>query len=107
MNAGNLNQPITIQRMTQTPDMMGGFTEVWADLQSAWAMVTPKSGREAMDQGRPNATFVVVFTIYTIDGLRDADRIMWGGVPYNIRGILGTGHNSLFTKVEAERGVAS
>jgi SPP1 family predicted phage head-tail adaptor len=107
MQSGKLNCPITIERFTSVSDMMGGQTDTWATWKSVWAQVTPKAGRESLDEGRANATFVVVFTIYRLPGLIDADRIVWQGVPYNIRGILDTGETDLQMKVEAERGVAS
>lgn len=107
MTAGAMDQPITIERRTSTRSAVGGFVDTWETLQSAWASVKAKAGREGMDDGRANATFFVVFTIYTIDGLTDADRIIWNGVTYNIRGILAEGAQRLTTRVEAERGVAS
>jgi SPP1 family predicted phage head-tail adaptor len=106
LTAGAKNQPIAIQRKTREPDMAGGFTETWTTIANAWAHVKPRSGRETMEEGRTNATFVVVFTIYRTT-IRDTDRIMWQGVPYNIRGILDAGETSLDMMIEAERGVAS
>ena len=113
MTAGKLDQFITIQRKTRVSDMMGGFTESWATWQQVWAGAAAragavaKAGRESIDEGRTNAVFVVVFTIYTLDGLAETDRILWNGETYNIRGVLRMGGRELHTKVEAERGVAS
>jgi len=108
MRAGRKSQPITIDRMTTERSPSGGFTEVWAQWgNGVWAEVKAKGGREGMDEGRPNAVFTVVFTIYNLPGLLESDRIMWGGVPYNIGGILREGESPLDLKVEAERGVPS
>ena len=108
MSAGTLDQQITLQRFTRTPDGGGGFTEAWADFvtdATPWANVKAKGGREGMTEGRTTATFVVVFTIYNRADVTELDRIMWGGIAYNIRGILREGGRQLMLKIEAERGV--
>jgi SPP1 family predicted phage head-tail adaptor len=107
MTAGKLDQPITIERRTSTKSVSGGFIDTWSTWATVWAGVQAKAGREGLDEGRTNATFVVVFTIYTLSGLMESDRIIWGGVPYNIRGIRREGEQPLEVKIEAERGVAS
>ena len=108
MSAGRKDQPISIERNTPTRSLSGGFIDAWAVLQPLlWAEVKAKAGREAMEDGRPNATFVVVFTVYNLPGLLETDRIIWNGVRYNIRGILREGESPLDLKIEAERGVAS
>lgn len=100
------DQPITLQRNNRTPDLSGGWTDSWEDLEDVWAEVVAKAGRESLDQGRVNASFVNLFTIYQTD-LTEADRIMWNGETWNIRGIRRNGERKLDWVVEAERGVAS
>ena len=110
MTAGKMDEQITLQRATATPDGGGGVTEVWGDLPdnaTVWASVKAKAGRESMDDGRTNATFVVLFEIYNRSDIDERDRIMWGGLPYNIRGIRREGGRALRLVIEAERGVAS
>jgi head-tail adaptor len=111
MSAGPKDQLITLQRRVRVDDLLGGFHETWEDWTAyspVWANARPKGGREVVDEGRVNAVFVVVFTIYTIDALNEADhRIVWNGETYNIRGVLRAGHRMQDMKVEAERGVAS
>ncbi len=107
MSAGKLDQFITIQRRTRASDNMGGFTETWDTYREVWANVKAKAGRESLDEGRTNAVYVVVFTVYTLNGLTELDRIVWRGDRYNIRGIMREGERPLEMKIEAERGVAS
>ena len=110
MSAGPLDQLITLQRKTATPDGGGGVTEAWADFASnanPWANVKAKAGREGLDEGRTNATFVVLFTIYNRADVTPLDRIVWQGVTYNIRGIRAEGGRKLHLVIEAERGVNS
>lgn len=104
---GKMDQPISIERKARVTDSAGGFAEVWSEVNNVWAAVKAKAGREGRDEGRTNSTFIVAFTIYTIDDLSEVDRIIWGGERYNIRGILRQGERPLTTVIEAERGVAS
>lgn len=106
---GRMNQRITLQRAVEAPDGIGGVTKTWADFArdaTPWASVIAKSGREAMVEGRTSASFVVLFTIYNRSDLTELDRIIWGGVAYNIRGIRREGGEALRLVIEAERGVA-
>jgi len=105
-----MDQRITLQRKTYTPDGAGGQTEAWADYASdatVWAHVRAKAGREGMDEGRMNATFVVLFTIYNRRDIDPRDRIVWQGTNYNIRGIRDEGGRAQRLVIEAERGVAN
>jgi SPP1 family predicted phage head-tail adaptor len=104
--AGRMDQEVAIQRMTRTSDGAGGYTETWATLSTVWAHVGPKAGREHLADGRINASYVNVFTLYYQDGLQEADRIVWGGENWNIRGIRRAGGRELTMQIEAERGVA-
>lgn len=107
---GKLDQRITLQRQIETPDGGGGVVRMWGNVANnacPWANVKAKAGREGLDEGRTNATFIVVFTIYNRTDLSEKDRIVWNGENYNIRGILRTGDRKLFLQVEAERGVAN
>lgn len=109
MGSGAMDQSITLQRFSEASDGAGGSTRSWANFTSnasIWASVKAKSGRESLVEGRTNATFVVVFTIYNRNDISELDRIIWNGEAYNIRGVLRTGGRSLRLDIEAERGVA-
>lgn len=107
---GAMNQRITLERAVDTPDGIGGVTKTWVKFARdamPWANVIAKSGKEVMAEGRTSASFVVLFTIYNRSDVTDLDRIIWGGVAYNIRGIRREGVEALRLVIEAERGVAS
>lgn len=107
---GKLDQRVTLERKTLTADGIGGTTAAWANVPSnatVWANVKAKAGREGMDNGRTTATFVSVFTIRNRADLLPQDRIVWGGVTYNIRAFLSEGARQQCLAIEAERGVAS
>jgi SPP1 family predicted phage head-tail adaptor len=104
-----LDQLITFQRRVETADGAGGVTRTWANVAvypTVWAYVGPKSGREAMNEGRIEASYVVVFTVYNRADVDETCRILWNGVAYNIRGIQRASTAELMLRIEAERGVA-
>ena len=107
---GRMDQRISLQRQIEAPDGGGGVVRTWGNVATnacPWANVKAKAGREGLDEGRTNATYVVVFTIYNREDLSEKDRIVWNGETYNIRGILRMGDRKLYLQIEAERGVAS
>ena len=107
---GKLDQRITFERETATPDGMGGQTVAWANVPTnptVWANVQAFSGREGMVNDRMTATFATVFTIRNRSDLTEKDRISFGGVKYNIRAIRVEAARRQYLKIEAERGVAS
>lgn len=107
---GKMDQRITLQRATETPDGVGGTVRGWSNLAvnaCPWAAVTAKAGRESMLEGRTAATYIVLFTIYNRHDLSELDRILWNGEAYNIRNLRREGSRKLHLVIEAERGVAN
>lgn len=107
---GKMDQRITLQRATETPDGFGGTVRGWSNLRidpCPWAAVIAKAGRESTSEGRMSATYIVLFTIYNRDDLSEVDRILWNGEAYNIRNIRREGGRKLHLVIEAERGVLS
>ena len=51
MQAGRLDQRITIKQKVATQDTFGGETVTWSDVCTVWAQVQPMSGREYL-QGK-------------------------------------------------------
>jgi SPP1 family predicted phage head-tail adaptor len=106
---GKMDQRITLQRRVEAPDGAGGVTRAWSNLPcnaTVWAHVVAKAGREGLDEGRVNATFVTLFTIWNRTDVDETCRILWGGEAYNIRGVRRMGGRELRLTIEAERGVA-
>jgi len=104
--AGDMDQPIVIERQYAASDGAGGQKVWWDKAYDVWARVQARVAREGQAEGRVNATLMADFTIYTIGDLTEKDRIVWNGETWNIRGILRSG-NPLTVMVQAERGVAS
>lgn len=104
---GQMDQRITLQRVTLTADGIGGTTRTWANLAhnaSVWAAVTARPGREVMVGGRLTAQMPVTFKVHNRDDITEVDRIVWNGENYQIRNILRMGGRKLFVELDAERG---
>jgi len=109
MSSGALDQLVTLQAFTKTPDGGGGTVETWADFAAdptVWADVFPLSGREGVEDGAHNATGMWAFKIRNRQDVNETHRIMWEGAPYNIRRVARRGSRELYLTIEAERGVA-
>lgn len=107
---GRLDQRITFQSNTATADGMGGSVQAWGNVASVptvWAQVVPKAAAERDSNDEINADGLYEFTVRNRSDISETDRIVWGGVNFNIRGIYRTGTRSLYLRIDAERGVAS
>ena len=109
MRPGQLDQQITLRRLTKTADGGGGFTEVWADFATdatVWADVHPLYGKEGAEDGAVNASGAWVFHIRNRDDVSEVDQIRWGGEDYNISRVMRRGSREMYLRIEAVRGVA-
>lgn len=87
MDAGQLNQRITIQQRASSVDALGQESTSWSDLATVWARARPTSGRDMFAAGREQATIDVQFSIrYRTDVNPDTCRVLWNSVPYDIVG---------------------
>lgn len=107
--ATDLNEPVTFERVTQTPDGAGGFTEAWATISGAptRAMVKPMSGREVWASMRVEARSTVMVVTRYFAGLKEGDRVVIGGENHNIRYIRDVDLAKRWLEINAEGGVAS
>lgn len=89
MQAGKLNERITIQQLDQGKDAGGGITRAWAD----FAVNLPASRRDHSGSEKP-ATAVAggqvavshtEFTIRWMPGVKDTMRVLHGDEVHNIR----------------------
>ena len=106
---GKMDQQITLQRLTATPDGIGGTVRAWADFDAnatVWAKVTPRLGREAMVNGRMTAVLPVTFEIYNRSDVDERDRIIWQGEAYNILSLMREGSRAQHLAIDAQRGDA-
>lgn len=106
---GQLDQRVTFQSATRTPDGMGGHAETWADIPSApnvWAKVKVETAREQEQAGRSVGVRAVLFTIRNRSDLDEGMRLVWDGEVHNVREIHREGPRAMYLRIVAERGVA-
>ncbi|MFV0473513.1 MAG: phage head closure protein [Pikeienuella sp.] len=51
--SGDMNRRLALEARTAAPDGAGGIEEAWVELGVHWAALTPVSGRETFNAGRP------------------------------------------------------
>ena len=105
---GELDQRIEFQERISTPDGIGGSTFTWSTITNggAWALVRPKGGREVTEFDRVNGEASYLFVVRNRQDVRDSFRILWDGIPYNIRVRKQPKLRALYLEIDGERGVA-
>lgn len=103
---GELDQRVTFQREVRHDDDMGGYSLSWENMFTTWAHAHPMSGGEREHSDRLNAQASYRFVIRYRTDFDETNRIMWDGIPYNIRYIGTRGRRAAHIEITAERGVA-
>jgi len=107
-----LDQRVTIERVSRTPDGMGGFTETWATAGECSAQVLPVRGAEkweAMRVSPDNRMKVRVRWRGDANGqpfCTPADRLVWRGRTYNIESAVPWGGRERFIEILISEGVS-
>jgi len=110
VRTGELDQRVTLQALDGTSDGMGGNMTAWANYPSTpmvWAKVAAGGGSERFEHDRMNATASYTFTVRYRDDIDENDRLLWDGVPYNIRQIKRHAGRELFLEIVTERGATN
>ncbi len=88
INAGRMDQRITLQLRSTCADALGQESTTWADFATMWASYTTKRGREYFAAGAVQAEAAAVFRIrYRADVVTlgsGALRVVYRGQPYDI-----------------------
>lgn len=108
INAGMLRTIVQFQRKNKTSDGAGGFTQVWDNLAGAptRAHVKSLSGSERFASARVEASATHRVTVRYFEGLTEADRVMFGGRPANIRFINNLEQRNRWLVLGVQTGVA-
>lgn len=86
MEAGKLNNRITIQTYTDTKDSKGQKIKVWSDAFTIWAEVVSSTSREFYNAQKNNSETEIVFKVRYRTGITTLKRIKYNGVYYEIVG---------------------
>ena len=84
MRAGNLDREITIQRFTTTVDDYGTPVQTWANVATVRAQLIQASTQEYIRGGAVDET-VAVFRTWWLNGITNADRVVYNGQNLNIK----------------------
>lgn len=104
--AGALDDRITIERATITPDAFNNPVETWAALATVAAGKTDLSDREVLAAQQVGASMQSRFLIRSSVLTRDVtakDRLSYGGAIWNIAGIKEVGGRNRFLEITAAR----
>lgn len=82
MDAGQLRERVTLQRVTRAANAYNEMEETWGTLEKRWAKVEGQSGREVerANQTAPLATHKVTMRADSLTKtLTTDDRLVWAG----------------------------
>lgn len=103
---GDLQDRLSIQASTSSPQAGGGKIKAWADIASPiWAKVEPLNGGEAFSQGIARNTQFYRITIRWRGDVTPANRLMWNGMALNIRTCADPDRSRTALLITAESGV--
>lgn len=88
MQAGDLNQRITLQQRNVSIDALGEEVGAWADVAIVWASVKPSRGREYFAAGQMQDPQDVRIRIRHRAGVTELMRAVWRGVPHGINAVI-------------------
>ena len=109
-SVGELDERVTIRRVTETQDEYGTLQETVTDLGPYWAIARPMSGKERdfadTTEAIADHKFVFRYEVQKENTITEDDTLVWRGVEFNIRFIKDHGPRHQYIEIDAERGVA-
>lgn len=84
MKAGRLTEVIEIQRATSTVNDAGTPSTIWSHLATLRAERVNPSTAESIEGYGAGDTATVTLRARFLDGVTNADRVIWNGAPWNI-----------------------
>jgi len=108
VDAGELDQQVTLRSRTPTSDGMGGSTTVNSDYAAGvWARILPMTGAERQAAQRVEATGVFEVAIRNRTGVQENHVVVWGTRELNVRFVRMAGNREPFLYLECEAGAVS
>ena len=87
MQAGKLDQRVTVERFSRTEDELGQPIETWAPLFTCWAEVSPLLGREYLAAAALVSEVTARIRMRYRPGITSQDRIIHEGKVYGITSV--------------------
>lgn len=91
MKSGRLTDTIQIEHATDIVDDYGTPATAWRPFASVRAERIDQTTEEFMRNFGASDEEAVIFRIRHLDGVTNADRVMWQGQPFNIRQVTPIG----------------
>lgn len=88
MQAGKLDQRVTIERYTTTENDWGEPINTWAPLATVWAAVEPLNGREYIAAQAAMAETTARIRMRYRPGITQQDRVIHEGKIYGIEAVI-------------------
>ena len=88
MNAGKLDQRVTVERYTSTEDELGQPIQSWAPLFTCWAAVEPLVGREYLAAQAAVSEVTARIRMRFRPWMTAQDRVIHNGTTYNIVSLI-------------------
>jgi SPP1 family predicted phage head-tail adaptor len=106
LHSGLLEHHVILQRLTLTPDGMGGGTQSWIVIGTPWAYIIPATAWENLKSMQLEAPITHSIYIRYRTDITARDRIVHRSRIFNIRSIIDIEEKKLFLELKAEEGVA-
>lgn len=94
MKAGRLTEEIRIERSTSTINEYGTPTTTWAKLAVLRAEKVEQTTTEYIRNFGASDEEVVIFRTRFLDGITNADRLIWRGNAFNIQSVATIGRRT-------------
>ena len=103
MQAGKLDQRVTLEQLVTIGDSWGGTVEAWAPLMTVWAEVSPLVGREYLAAQAAQSEVTARVTMRYRRGITAQDRVIHDGTIYGIESLVDvrSGHRELVLMCKA------
>ena len=103
MNAGLMDELVTVQQFTTTTDSnTGEKLQSWSTYSTPWSRIQEgESGSETVDADRREAKQTVTFTMRYDSGINPKMRIVWENKYYNIINIADL-ERRMYLKIQTE-----
>jgi SPP1 family predicted phage head-tail adaptor len=84
INAGRMDQRITLQQRVDNVNEFGENQPTWADVATVWASADPKRGREYFAAAQQQAEGPCMFRIRWRADVHERMRVVWNAEPFEI-----------------------
>lgn len=95
-----MNRRVTLQRVSQTSDGQGGFTDVWVDVAGLWAAIEPLSGFEKLQAMQMQTPMTHKVTMRYRADVSTKDRLAYGSRLFHIKEALNLEENGYFLRLK-------